>query len=125
MIILSTFYFLFSTANAATGIVPCSGLDCNVCHLFIGVKNIIDFLTKNIAFPLAAAMIIYGGIMLLISGASESRKETGKKALQYAVWGLVITFAAWLIIDTILKAFLTGGTGNIPGWGPWNGIPSC
>jgi len=120
-ILLVTGYSLLVTLNVANaaGLVPCSGSDCTICSLFVGVKNIVNFLTVDIAMPLAVVILIYGGVMLLTSGESETRREKGKKALWHAVWGLLIVFAAWLIIDTIL--------GNLvdPGYLPWNQFPGC
>ncbi|MBU4224093.1 pilin [Patescibacteria group bacterium] len=100
-------------------LVPCNGPDCTVCHLFLGVKNIINFLSYNIAMPLAVLALIYGGVMILTSGGSETRRDKGKKAISAAIWGLIIVFASWLIIDTIL--------GNLvkPGYLPWNVFPGC
>ncbi len=112
---------IINIANAA-GLVPCGGpgqSECTICHLFVGIKNIVDFLTLNIAMPLAVVILIYGGVMLLVSGGSEEKIKKGKTALGAAVWGLLIVFAAWLIIATIL--------GNLikPAFLPWNSFPGC
>lgn len=94
---------------SAIVLVPCSGPDCTVCLLFLGVKNIINFLTLILAMPLAVVILIYGGVMLLTSAGSEDKIKKGKTAIWMAVWGLVIVLAAWLIIDTILKALVEPG----------------
>ncbi len=126
IVILSfTFLILNLGAAAAAGLVPCGGPgqhDCTICDLFTGVKNIIDFLVE-IAWLIGVIILIYAGVMLLTSGESETRREKGKKALWAAVWGLLIVFAAWLIIDTIIK-YLISGSFKFP-FGPWNAIPSC
>lgn len=120
--LFSTFYFLLSVSIVFAAIVPCTD-NCNLCYLFTGVKNIIDFLVQGIAFPLAVLMLIYGGVKILTSGGSEEGRKKGKEAIESALWGLVLTFGAWLIIDTLLK-YLTGG-GGIQNWGPWNNLPNC
>lgn len=112
---------IINISNAA-GLVPCGGpgqSDCTICSLFVGVKNIVDFLTLDIAIPLAVVILIYGGVMLLTSGGSEEKIKKGKTALRAAVWGLLIVFAAWLIIATIL--------GNLvqTGYKPWLSFPGC
>ena len=126
-ILLVTGYSLLvtlSVANAA--LVPC-GTDkaCTVCDFFVLAKNIVDFLTEAVAMPIAVIILLYGGLTLLTSGGSEDKIRKGKSALWQAVWGLVIVFAAWLIIDTIIKWLGAGGQGVIQGWGPWNEIPGC
>lgn len=132
--VLITSYLLLVTASiASAALVPCGtspagGIgpvkECTICDLFVGVKNIVDFLVE-IAWLIGVIILIYGGVMLLTSGGSEEKLKKGKTALWSAVWGLLIVFAAWLIIDTIIKWLGAGGQGVIQGWGPWNKIPGC
>ena len=132
-ILLVTSYSLlitFSVANAA--LVPCgttltgpmaSNRACTICDFFVLIKNIVDFLTEYVAMPVAVIVLIYGGVMMLTAGGSEEKINKGKSALWHAVWGLLIVFAAWLIVDTIIK-YLISGSFQFP-FGPWNAIPSC
>jgi len=110
-------------ANAA--IVPCgaAGDPCNFCDLFTLVNNIVNFFVKDLAFPLAIVALLYGSVMWITAGGDPGKVEKGRKAITYAIYGIVIVFAAWLIVDTVLKALLEGGVGNIKGWGPWYEIP--
>lgn len=126
-ILLITCYLLFITASVANAVplVPCGGEGnpCKVCHFFVLAKNIFDFLVEKIALPIAVVVFIYGGIMLLTSGGSEDKITKGRKALWQAVWGMLIAFAAWIIVDTIIKWLVDP---NFQ-WqfGPWNKIPPC
>lgn len=107
-------------------IVPCGGSGqnpCTICHLFVGVNNIIRFLTFDIATPLGVVVLIYAGVMILTSGGSEEKLKKGKQALWFTIWGLVIVFAGVLIVDTIIKALISGGFNFA--FGPWNTIPTC
>lgn len=132
-ILLVTGYTLLVTASVVNAaIVPCDigpagGVGprthpCTVCDFFVLIKNIVDFLTEAVAMPVAVIILIYGGIMLLTSGGSEDKIRKGKSALWQAVWGLVIVFAAWLIIDTIIKWLANP---SVFLFGPWNKIPMC
>lgn len=120
------FVFIVLTSVSSTAeadIVPCKGLDClsyGFCGFGMLGKNVIDFMLYTLAMPIAAIMIVYGGIMMMIAGGNESRFTQGKSAATAAVIGLVIALLAWLIIDTIIKV-TTGGSGPL---GPWNKI-SC
>jgi len=125
-----------STQEAETGLVPCGTLKdsegniqnpCKVCHLMTGIKGLVDWGVNTLAVPVAVAMVVYGGVMMTVAGVSTNpgNIEKGRNAIKYAIEGMVIVFAAWLIVDTILKALLSGGTGNIVDWGPWNQIPPC
>ena len=116
----------FFNISSLAAIVPCgeAGNPCTVCHFFVLISNIVNFLTKDIVVPVAVVVLLYGGFMLLTSGGDEGKLTKGKNALWMAVWGIIIAFAAWIIVDTILKVLITGGlaggTAEIKGWGPWN-----
>ena len=124
-ILLITGYLLLITASvtSAAGIVPCTN-NCTICHLFVGINSIIDFLLKNIAFPLGVVAILYGGFMIMTSGGSEEQVKKGKTALEFAVYGIIIAFAGWLIVGTILSSLVTD-TLVWPFSQEWNTIPSC
>ena len=80
----------------------CECCPCTLCHLFVLFKRIVDFLAKDILFPLAVLMIIIGGVIFLTAAGSPERINTAKKILTSTVIGLVIIFLAWLIVDTII-----------------------
>lgn len=117
-------------ANAA--IVPdacrAGGSGCNICYLAVTAINIANFLIYDAALPAAAALVAIGGIMLLISGASEERRTLGKKMLTSTLIGIIIVLVAWLAVDTVMKIFTgTIGFTDSPAqlnteWGPWNKV---
>jgi len=53
-----------------------------------------------ISAVLAVLMIIIGGLQYILS-FSGSSKEEGRKRMTYAVGGLILALAAWLILNTI------------------------
>jgi len=111
----------------AQGLVPCGRetddpgtpidetVPCTLCHLFVLFKRIVDFVTINIIFPLAALMFVVGGVMLLTAGGGPRRIEKGKKILTAVVIGLVIILAAWLIVNTVI-VFLTPAGSPFQAW---------
>ena len=103
----------------AAGLVPCSGLDCKPCDLFVGFVNVINFLVFTIT-PIAAAIMAVIAGFILIFGGSETAKTMGKKMLTNTVIGLVIVLCSWLIVNTIIRAIGRG----VGGWSPagWNQI---
>ena len=115
---------MLASAGFITGsIVPC-GTDanqdpCTLCHLFEGIKTVIDFLTFNIAAPIVVIALLIGGFLLLTSGESEQKRTQGKEAITYAIIGLIIVFGAWLALDLIL--------GNLidTGYWSWYEFPQC
>jgi len=116
VILLSTFYFLFSILIAEAALVPCGpgpGRECTWCDFGVLIKNIIDFMIY-LVFPLAAVMIVVGGIMIMTAGGSTERVANGRGIITAAIIGILIALLSWLIVDTIIK-LLTGGR-----MGPWN-----
>ena len=64
------------------------------------LKWIFDFALIATGF-LAVLMIVIGGVRYMIGGANESERSEGKKYISSALWGLLLAFGAWLIINTI------------------------
>lgn len=84
------------------GIVHCTGDPCTLCDLSILADRFTRFLMFNIMLPIAALMILIGGIMLLTARDNQNQQTQGKAVLTYAVLGMIIVFAAWLIVTTFL-----------------------
>lgn len=84
------------------GIVHCVGAPCTLCDLSILADRSTRFLLFNVMLPIAALMILIGGILLLTARGNQQQQTQGKAVLTYAVWGMIIAFAAWLIITTLL-----------------------
>ena len=120
--LLATPLFIANRSFAA-GLVPCGGpneKDCTWCHLFQVAKNVIDFMLM-IIFPLAAIMIVYGGILMMTAGDKPDRFSKGKSVMTAAVIGILIALLSWLILDTVFKILAPGFEGK---FGPWNEL-SC
>ena len=88
-----------------------TGDPCSFCDGVRVAVNIINFIVK-IAIVIAAGLIVYGGAMVMISAGNSGRFGNGKKIITTAIWGLAITFMAWIIVDTVLK-FLAQDTADI------------
>ncbi len=103
---------------ASAAIVPCT-TNCSICDLLKLIQNIINFFL-SVSVPLATAMILAGGILILTAGDSQKRLEWGKTVLTNAIVGFAIVLAGWLFINTILLWLIN------PEWSsrilPWNEI---
>ena len=62
---------------------------------FLG--SIIDFLVKFVGF-VALALLIFGGIRLVVSGGNDNAVQNSKQMITYAVIGLVVALSAYLIV---------------------------
>jgi hypothetical protein len=70
--------------------------------------RLINFAVFKLAIPLTTIAIVYAGIVIVSNPASSSKREEGKRILYMAVWGLVITLSAYLIIKTIVNLLDSG-----------------
>jgi hypothetical protein len=100
------------SGRESTGLVPCTGTNCQACHLAQLGQNIINFLI-GLSIPLAAALFAWAGILMFsspIAGeASTSRINKGKDIFKSVFIGFMIVIAAWLVVQTILKTVLKDG----------------
>jgi len=114
----------------AQGLVPCGGPtqpDCNFCHTFALVNNIIKFLLVPSALNpapivLVAASLLFavGGFFFFISAGSTARLERGKQIIIATIIGLLIIYGAWLFISLLLTSL---GVIVWEGVGTWFEIP--
>lgn len=75
---------------------------CGVSAFLQLIKNIIRYLTY-IAFPLAAAMIGWGGFQVMTAAGSEERVTSGYKSMKIAVVGIIFILISYLIVQAIFK----------------------
>lgn len=66
------------------------------------VLTIVDYLLGFLGL-LAVLMIIYGGVMMVISEGGEEAKK-GKQIIMWAAIGIVIILLSFAIVNTILGA---------------------
>ncbi|HEY0948144.1 MAG TPA: D-alanyl-D-alanine carboxypeptidase family protein [Candidatus Paceibacterota bacterium] len=115
------------SAQAQFGpIVPeaCRQCPCGFGGVLAIIQNLVNF-AIGIAIIFATIILVWGGILYVLSPTNPENRGTANKMLINAVVGLLITLSAWLIVDFVMKT-LYGGQ-----FGPWNTIllngsgPSC
>ena len=102
----------------------CCEMPCTFCHLFVMLDGAIDFILLKIVPPLAILMLVIGGIMFILGyfgggGEEGSPKLFGqaKKLITSVFIGLIIMFAAWLIINLFFQFIgVQQWTGLQQGW---------
>ena len=105
---------LLVSANVAfaQGLVPCSGLDCNLCHVLVLANNIVKLMIE-VGIALAGLFFAWGAIVIMTAGGSAEKVTEGKNSIWIAVQGIVIMFAAYLLIETLVHT-ITGSASVLP-----------
>ncbi|MBP9750209.1 MAG: hypothetical protein KBD21_05790 [Candidatus Pacebacteria bacterium] len=113
-------YFVLGQQD--TGLVPCSGIECQACHAIELVQRILNFIVM-IASGIAVLLFSYAGFLMLTAAGNTGKIEKGKGVFVNVLIGIVIVLAGWLIIDTIMKAMFEGSAlSGTQGFGGWNEI---
>lgn len=110
--------FLLPVAVSAAGIpywgplVACGGDVCtSLCDLVTLGQNITSFGITLVVFAIAPIMIVYGGIMVMLSSGSPERMKTGKKIILNGVIGMALALGTFVILSTffLVMGIATGG----------------
>lgn len=98
-------FFISANAFAQEPLVQCGNAPDDPCtwdDLMALIQTVFDFGLKYVAIPIAVIMIAWGGITMAISAGNESKFKQGRDIITATAIGLVIIFAAWLIINTVV-----------------------
>jgi len=104
--ILSTLLFLLwaTPAAAVTLVDPLGGASIP------GIIGRVISAALGLSGSAALLMFVYGGFLWLTSGGDKTRIDKGKKTLTWAIIGIVVIFAAYIIVDNLILAVTTGTT---------------
>ena len=93
-------------ASSGSGLVPCTNSATDPCdfNAFMRlINNIINFILKYMAVPIAALGFTYAGFELVTSGGSTEKRGVAKKVFTNTALGLACVAGAWLIVKTLLS----------------------
>jgi hypothetical protein len=111
------------------GLVPCGRLcddpdtteiderkPCDLCSSLYMLKKVLNFAIE-IGTGIAVFIIIIGGLLYAFSAGSTRYAEMAKSAISFAIAGLSLIFAAWVIAAIILQVM---GYGDMANWNQVN-----
>ena len=108
---------LLVSAQIIPTIVPCNGLDCNICHLTQLAQNLLNAAIYLAVF-LAAFLFAYAGF-LYVTNEAIGQQQKAKGLFKDVVIGLILILGAWVFVDTLMKVLMGTAAGNV---GPWNSV---
>lgn len=93
---------------------------CQFCHLFVMLNAIIYFVLFQIVPPIAALMLVIGGIMFMFANLGEGGPQMlnqARKLISSVIIGLIIMFSAWLVVGVFFSFIgVAEWTGLQAGW---------
>ena len=108
---------LFAGAVGEQGLVPCAAGECDFCDLLTMLQNILNFTTKYVLVTGAIIFLMVGGFNMITSGGDARKYKKGWDIIKATLIGIVITFSAWFLVNTVLNilAVKENGEGmNLP-----------
>lgn len=107
------------TFQAQAGLVPCGlsqddpdqpgeqNIPCQLCHLFVLFKNIIDFLLFKIVPTLAILFLVIAGVMYMLAYLEVIGNPNWISQARSLIWavviGMIIIYGAWLIVNLFFQ----------------------
>lgn len=97
--------------NEGFQLIPCDGVDvpCNFKAFVAMFQRILTFLLY-LSIPLVVGIILYTGFRYVTAGGDAYKLEEVKKMLIPVAIGIFWVLAAWLVVNTIFKVFLSDET---------------
>lgn len=88
-------------AELDTGIVPCTGLDCNYDKIIELIDRAWKFVFIMI-IPIAAIAFAYAGFLLMFQGSSPEKRKLARNIFIKVFIGIAVVLSAFLLVKTIL-----------------------
>lgn len=77
---------------------------CEFCDFFDMLSRIIQLIMIRFVPLIATLLLVVGGSMLLFAGADPHLLQTAKNIIKSTLIGVVVIFAAFMIVGIILNA---------------------
>lgn len=91
-----------SLVFAQTPLIPCEIGECTFCHLFLLIQNVYNFVMFTLTPPVAILSVAIAGFMWFTAAGNEGQAKKARDILITVVKGLVILYAAWIVINFII-----------------------
>ena len=75
------------------------------------IRKIVNFALTFLGL-LSVLIVIYGGVLYVTAAGEDERSQKGKKAITYAVIGLLIVMGSYAFVNTIIKGATEGAGGG-------------
>jgi len=77
-------------------------VNCQLCHFFVIIDGIMDFIMVDIVPPLTVAVLVIGGAMFYFTGAKPELRNKSITLFKGVLIGLVLIYGAYMIVGIFL-----------------------
>ena len=93
------------TRNPESGLLPCGSTccPCTLCHFFVLIENILEFVFFNLTPPLALLMLVIGGGMFMLASGDPQKVTQARKIITSVLIGIVIIYGSFFFIGLLLE----------------------
>ncbi len=115
-----------TTTGGLAQLSGCSGPDCTSCNVVDMLNGFIKWII-GFMFLLCAVLMTVAGVRLVTSGGNSHTLDEAKGMLSNAIIGMIIILAAWLMVDTVMRALVgpdgkISNGGDVSGWLYWSEV---
>ena len=117
--VLAVSFFSLVPGMAQAQLVPCGGEgqpDCEFCHIFKLLDNIIKFVLQDLVPPIAILMFVIAGGMYFMAAEDPSKAGRAKSLLTSIVIGLLIIYGAYLLVGLFFTAIGVASWTGLENW---------
>lgn len=118
--VLSILFFSLPNFASAQPLVPCgpgtAKENCELCDFFVLFDNIVKFVLRNLVPPIAALMLVIGGVMFFQAAGNPAGVGKAKSLLTSVIIGLLIVYGAYLIISLFFTAIGVAEWTGLQNW---------
>jgi hypothetical protein len=104
--------YTHNTCNVSNNCISTTTVNCQLCHFFIMLNEIIKFVVNNLVPPIAILLIVYAGILIYFGGESPKMLSSGKNIIKYVAIGLFLIYGSFMLVGELLA--ILGATEKNP-----------
>jgi len=93
-------------------------LHCQLCHVFIMISEMINYLFVKVIPPITVLMLVIGGVMFYFGGGRPELLTRAKSLLKTVGIGLVLVYGAFMFVGLFLT--ILGATDMEPVKNVWS-----
>ena len=108
-----------NTCSVSNNCISTTTVNCQLCHFFIMLNAIINFVVNDLVPPIAVLLIVYAGILIYFGGENSKMLSSGKNIIKYVAIGLFLIYGSFMLVGELLT--ILGATDKSPLQGIWTG----